>query len=63
MRTRSSILTLPMIVSLLTCICASTALARSGTPPDTTWFGGTDAGGTAVQGGIWDFEDGTIQVG
>ena len=29
---------------------------------DTVWFGGLDpATGTAIRGGVWDFEDGTLQ--
>jgi hypothetical protein len=28
---------------------------------DTLWFGGVDAGGVAVPGGVWDFDDGTLQ--
>ena len=28
---------------------------------DTIWFGGDDGIGLAVQGGVWDFEDGTLQ--
>jgi len=35
------------------------ALARGSI--DTTWFGGTDGGGVAIPGGVWDFEDGTLQ--
>ena len=27
----------------------------------TTWFGGTDASGLAIEGGVWDFEDNTLQ--
>lgn len=36
------------------------ALARRAAP-DTIFFGGTDASGLAIQGGAWDFEDGTMQ--
>lgn len=28
---------------------------------DTVWFGGDDGNGIAVQGGVWDFEDNTLQ--
>ena len=28
---------------------------------DTLWWGGVDAGGLALPGGVWDFEDGTLQ--
>jgi len=33
----------------------------AGVDPDSLWFGGIDENGLAVQGGIWDFEDGTLQ--
>lgn len=36
--------------------------AHTGARLDTTWFGGVDGGsGLAIEGGIWDFEDGTLQ--
>jgi hypothetical protein len=37
----------------------STAPRRAGA--DTTFYGGTDGSGIAIEGGIWDFEDGTLQ--
>lgn len=33
----------------------------TGVRADTTWFGGIDGSGVAVEGGTWDFEDGTLQ--
>jgi len=35
------------------------AIARGSA--DTLWFGGTAPDGTAIPGGVWDFEDGTLQ--
>lgn len=38
--------------------------ARGGGVPsylDTLWFGGTNPDGIGVPGGVWDFEDGTVQ--
>ena len=37
----------------------SASLRRA--PADTTFYGGIDAGGIAIEGGIWNFEDGTLQ--
>lgn len=37
------------------------AIQARGGGLDTTWFGGVDGSGVAVNGGTWDFEDGTLQ--
>jgi len=41
-------------------VLAAASPARAG-DADTLWFGGVDENGLAIQGGTWDFEDGTLQ--
>jgi len=49
----------PLVTAILATFVVS-AHAHAG-DPDSLWFGGIDENGLATQGGIWDFEDGTLQ--
>jgi len=57
----------PVTVVAPGCIAAATVVSFILSTPaaagdvDSLWFGGIDENGLAVQGGIWDFEDGTLQ--